>query len=99
MQRSKGSFRRKLFYTKIYHTKVSLHENFQIYSIAEIFAWRKFSPFSPPALMEETFIPQNFCPMLMITCMVENLFCEILILHNGRAAGLGEIFPAKFGAV
>ena len=29
----KGSFLRKIFYTKIYHMKVSLHKNFQIYSI------------------------------------------------------------------
>ena len=26
----------KFFYTKIYHTKVSLHENFQIYGIRSI---------------------------------------------------------------
>ena len=26
----------KIFYTKIYHTKVSLHENFQIYGIIHV---------------------------------------------------------------
>ena len=31
-----------------------------------LFVWRKMSPFSPPALMGESFILRNFCPMLMI---------------------------------
>ena len=29
----------KIFYTKIYHTKISLHENFQIYGSTILVLW------------------------------------------------------------
>ena len=69
---------------------------------AEIFARRKFSPISPPALIGEIFYPRMFCPVLMY-CIGENLFHRKFLQYKGiwvwRNFCLAKIFGYTVCAV
>ena len=67
----------------------------------EIFARRKYSPISPPALIGENFITLIFCPLLMISIEDMATFTALAKIYsskffcNTKVAGLGEIFVQR----
>ena len=54
----------EIFYMKIYHTKVSLHKNFQIYSIHCIYCTSACNSTAEPEIFTRRIF---FCPVFMIS--------------------------------
>ena len=77
-------------------------DKYNITALPEIFAWRKFSPFLPPALIGKIFIPRIVFPVLMIRVYGDLYHMGETLFHfcNAKVAGLGNIFvQLKFSAV